>query len=112
MGSIRKIQKIGTVGAKNIFLFSKALDTKSLWRCVEKFGLWGILVISKCLRNMSVFKWFGLENKFSKTPQTYGKISLGQAKLLQIVLVGRLEMVGKSLLAVEFGSTVTFFRPL
>lgn len=102
--TLAKYKKLGAWGLKYIMSFSKALTSKSPWRCVEDPGLWGSLVKSKYLKDRAMFKWFGMGMKMKKKPQTFESLLLGKSKLLQLVLVGRLLMGGRSPLTMEFGS--------
>jgi hypothetical protein len=48
---------LGGWGFKNIFLFSKALAAKSVWRLISTVSLWTNVVIQKYIHPDSVLDW-------------------------------------------------------
>jgi hypothetical protein len=47
----------GGWGLKNIFMFSKALATKNVWRLVQGFGLWAQVTKDKYISLDSIEEW-------------------------------------------------------
>lgn len=58
-----KPKKVGGLGIKNIFIFGKALEAKSLWRVLIVLGLWHEVILKKYLRKKQVKDWFREGNK-------------------------------------------------
>ena len=57
-------KEFGGWGIKNPMLFSRALDTKSLWRLVQNTNtLWGRVLCSKYFPDTTLLEWFRSPNK-------------------------------------------------
>jgi hypothetical protein len=54
---IAKPKKKGGWGIKKIYLFGKALASKSLWSCLMVFSLWHNVVQNKYLKQKYVVEW-------------------------------------------------------
>jgi hypothetical protein len=58
--SIARPKYLGGWGLRNIFLFSKALATNSLWRVLANDGIWHSVILGKYLPHCSVATWLRL----------------------------------------------------
>jgi hypothetical protein len=54
---ISKPKALGGWGLKNIFLFSKALAAKSVWRLISTKNLWTKVVLLKYVAPLSLLEW-------------------------------------------------------
>jgi hypothetical protein len=54
---LAKPKAFGGWGVKNLFVFSRALATNTLWRCLMKDGLWHRVLKDKYLISPSVVAW-------------------------------------------------------
>jgi hypothetical protein len=77
-------KKIGGWGLKNIYHFGRDLPAKSPWNYIFDKGLWGILMHSKYLKNLSMVDW--IQSKF--------KIIVGISNVWN-GLVGSFSILGK-----------------
>jgi hypothetical protein len=78
---IAKPKKEGGWGIKNIYLFGRALATKSLWRCLMVPSLWHDVVQKKYLKQKSVVEWLREGKRISKGCQIVGRLLLLLCKL-------------------------------
>jgi hypothetical protein len=62
---LSKPKKNGGWGIKNIFTFGKALEARSLWKCLMMPGIWHEVIIKKYLQKKTVEEWFRLEKIYS-----------------------------------------------
>jgi hypothetical protein len=51
-------KQLGGWGIKNIFTFSKALETKRLWRLIYNQMLWGNVMLTKYMAGSPFEEWF------------------------------------------------------
>ena len=65
--NIAQPKETGGWGIKNLPLFTKALEAKSLWRPTQNTNsLWGTVVCSKYFSNMEIIDWIRIPNKTFK----------------------------------------------